>query len=159
MDKFNNDEFNYDDEFNDNETIRQPDEVRREQLIEDNRDDFQKQIDEAIYISLQEIKKQQEINIKYEEKLMSDYLKENNKRKEIFHEFLFNLMRVSKFDKNIREIYDIIEPIIDSYCNQLIHVCQLDDVTHDKIFNTLQKIRINKESLEFLKTIIVKEHI
>ena len=49
------------------EEIRSPDEVKRERLIQDNRCEFQKQMDEALYLSLQEIKQQEEISQNYEE--------------------------------------------------------------------------------------------
>ena len=43
--------------FNDNEdTIRQPDDVVSDQLLEDTRSEYEKQIDEAIYLSSQEMR-------------------------------------------------------------------------------------------------------
>jgi hypothetical protein len=148
-----------DSSFNDYEdNIRPPDESFSERLIEDTRSDFEKETDEAINISIQEIKKQQEIYQQYEEELIKNYNSESNRRKEIFKDFLFNLNKISKFDKEIREIYDIIDPIIDSYCSQCIEVCELDAETYDKIFDTLKKIRNNSIAFYILKTIILREH-
>lgn len=139
------------------DNIRPPDEVRSERLIEDNRSEFEKQIDEALYSSIEEFNKQKEFNDKYEEELKNDYLNKCKKRKETFEGFLFSLKKLIKYDKEIKEIYNIIEPIIDSYCSQYIEVCQLDPITFDKIFSVLSKTRTNKETIEILKTIILTD--
>lgn len=140
----------------DEDNIRPPDEAFNEQLIEDNRDDFEKQVDEAIIISKQEMDQQCDINRKYEEQLLKDYASETSRRSELFKDFLFNLKKISNFDKETGEIYNILDPIIDSYCNQCIQTCELDSETHDKIFNILKKIRNNTLVLDTLKTIILK---
>jgi hypothetical protein len=142
----------------DNEdNIRPPDAVVSEQLLEDNRSDFEKQLDEAMYLSMQEMTQQHIHNKQFEEQIIQDYTKETNRRKEMFKEFLFHLHKTSKFDKEVGEIYDIIEPIIESYCGQFIETCELDEETYDKIFKILKKIRNNQQSLDALKTIILKE--
>ena len=135
--------------------IRPPDEVIRGQLIEDNKSNDDKEIEEAIHLSLQELNKEKISQIKYEEEIMNNYTNEVNRRKEIFKDFLFHLNKISKFDKEISTIYDIIEPIIESYCNQMIDKCELDKITYDKIFNTLKNIRNTKLVIEVLRTIIV----
>ena len=139
------------------DNIRPPDEVRVEKLLEDTRSDFEKDIDRALYLSFQEVMNQEEINRKYEEQLINEYTSEVNKRKEKFSKFLLDLNRLIKFDKDIKEIYDIIEPIIDSYCLQHINICELDKITYEKIFKLLNKTRTDKDALELLKTIIIKE--
>ena len=129
-----------DSSFNDiDDNIRPPEESFNERLLEDTRTEFEKQIDEAMYLSMKEINQQQDINRQYEEQLMKDYFEESNRRKDIFKDFLFNLNKLIKFDKDIREIYNIIEPIIESYCGQYIQSCELDEETYDRIFNTLKK--------------------
>jgi len=137
--------------------VRPPDDVVRETLLEDNRSEFDKQIDEAIYLSMQEMEKQYEINLQYEEKLLKNYESECERRNELFKEFARNLIKISRIDKETQEIYDILEPIIDSYCKQYIQTCELDAETYDKIFNTLKKIRNNQQTLDALKTIILRE--
>jgi len=139
------------------DNIRPPDKVVKETLLEDTRSEFEKQLDEAMYLSMQEISEQHEINRQYEEQLFKDHTAETMRRKELFRDFLFNLNKIGRFDKEIREIYDIVDPIIESYCGQYIQTCELDEVTYDKIFNTLKKIRINKLPLDTLKTIILRE--
>lgn len=142
---------------NSDDNIRAPDDVITEQLLEDNRSDFEKQMDEAIYLSMQEMTQQRDINRQYEEQLLKEYTAETCRRTELFKDFLFNLNKVGKFDKEIKEIYEILDPIIESYCGHYIETCELDEVTYDKIFNTLKKIRNNQQSLDALKTIILKE--
>lgn len=139
------------------DNIRAPDEVVRETLLEDTRSDFEKQIDEAMYLSMQEMNHQSEINRQYEEQLLNDYAKESKRRKEIFKGFLLNLNKIRKFDNEVREIYDILDPIIDSYCDQFIETCELDVETYDKIFDTLKKIRNDQQAFDTLKTIILRE--
>ena len=49
--------------------IREPDKVIREQLVQDNRCEFQKQMDEAMYLSMQDAIRQEKIFQDYEEKI------------------------------------------------------------------------------------------
>lgn len=144
------------DTFSDNEdNIRPPDAIVSDQLLEDTRSDYEKQIDEAIYLSCQEMREKEILARKYEEQLLTEYNEETNKRKKIFEKFLFDLHKVGKIDKEVREIYEIIEPIIDSYCNQFIRICELDVEMYEKIFKLLGKVRTDKPAVEILKTIIV----
>jgi hypothetical protein len=137
--------------------IRPPDEVKRETLIYDTRDDFEKELDNAIQASMEAFIEQQKIHDKYEEDVMNEFIKEKTKRKEIFEKLLFDLNKLIKYDKEIKEIYEIIYPIIELYCNQYIEVIHLDQITHDKIFTILNKIRINKNGLDSFKNIILIE--
>jgi hypothetical protein len=149
------------------DNIRRPDKVINEQLIEDvdvidefefkdTRDEFEKQLDEAMYLSIQEMNQQKNINQNYEEKIRKEYDDETIKRREIFSEFLFNMNKIKNLDKEINEIYNIIDPIIEAYCGQLIQSCEFDEKTYNKIFNTIKKIRNNKIAFDTLKTIIFK---
>ena len=142
---------------NTEDDIRPPDDVVSEQLLEDNRSEFEKQMDEAMYLSMQEMKQQRDINREYEEQLLKDYAAETNRRTELFKDFLLNLKKIGKFDNEVREIYDILDPIIDSYCGQCIETCELDEETYDNILKTLNKIRNNPLALDTLKTIILRE--
>ena len=139
------------------DNIRSPDEVVREKLLEDTRSDFEKELDEAMYLSIQEINKQLYINNQYEEQLLKDYASETKKRSNLFKNFIANLTRLCGFDKEVREIYNILDPIIESYCGQIIETCELDGETYDKIFNTLKKIRNDQQVIDILKTIILRE--
>jgi hypothetical protein len=142
------------------DNIRAPDSVINEQLIqEDNRSPYDNEIEEAIYLSLQESRSSSvlnEENDKYEEELIQQYKKETEERKNQFAKLLFEMNRLSRIDKEVKEVYEIVEPIIESYCNQMIEVCELDHKTYEKIFNIISKIRINTQNIELLKSIILK---
>ena len=142
---------------NSEDNIRQPDAIVSEQLMEDNRSLFEKQMDEAMYLSMQELSQQRDMNRQYEERLLKEYASETIRRNELFKDFMFNLAKIGKFDKEIREIYEIIDPIIDSYCSQFINVCELDIDTHEKIFKLLSKIRTDKNAVDLVKNIILKD--
>jgi hypothetical protein len=143
---------------NDIENTRGPDKVIKERLLDDDRSEFEKQTDEALYLSLQELKEQEEINSIYEDDIINTYTNETRKRKELFRELLFDLNKLTKFDKDIKEIYEIIEPIIDTYCGQFINFCELDEETYDNIFKIVGTVRTNKKNIEALKTILIKNH-
>jgi hypothetical protein len=143
--------------FNDVENnIRPADKVFKEQLIEDNRSDFEKEIDEALRISLEEAIKLNNLNNDYEEELIQKFKKEKLERKEMFAKFLLDLNRIIRLDKDVKDVYEIIEPIIDGYCNQLIDICEFDGETYDKIFKVLSTVRTDKKCVDILKTIIIK---
>jgi hypothetical protein len=144
--------YNLDD---DNE-VRPPDNVVSEVLQEDTRSEYQKQIDEAIYLSSMEFCEQQKLQKRYEEEIIANYYIICNERKEKFREFLFDLNKLFRFDKDIREVYEIIEPIIELYCNQMIEIYELDSLIYDKIFKVLKNVRTNKKNIEYLQLLLVR---
>lgn len=139
-----------------NDNVRTPDKTKKEQLLQDNRSEYEKQMDEAMYLSIQEFKKLEEINQKYEEDLINEHIKLINERKDLFRGFLFDLNKLIRFDKDMKEIYEIIEPIIDSYCAQYINQCEIDQITYDRIFKVIGNVRTNKNAIELLKKILIK---
>jgi len=159
-DNDNENEYEYENEY-ENE-IRQPDKVIKEILIEEDFDEnfYKKEIEEkelnmVINLSINEFNKQNELNIKFEEEILNNYCEIYNKRKEIFSHLIIKLVRLSNFDIKIKEIYEILEIIIDSYCSQSIEFTELDKNTFDSIFNLLYSIRIDKHCMEILKNIII----
>lgn len=135
------------------DNVRLPDSVKNEQLLADTRSIFDKQLEEALQLSLQESETQCN---QFEESIKNDYIIQTVKRREQFREFLFSINRVSRFDKNLKEVYEIIDPIIEAYCNQIIQNYTVDELTHKRIFQVLGTIRINKKAVELLQTIITK---
>ena len=133
------------------EDIRPPDEPKRETLLQDNRSDFDKQLDEALYQSLQlyqaEVQKHEDL----EQKFIQQQREEIEKRKNLVRPILFELNRIRKYDLKIDEVFVMIDSILDSYCGLEFEECQLDKQTYNTIFNGLTKIRIN---MEFLLSII-----
>jgi hypothetical protein len=135
--------------------IRQPDEVIRERLVEDTRCDFQKQMDEALYLSMQEVINQEKINKSYEDEIVNNYLKETTERREKFGKLLMDMNKLIRLDAKIKEIYEIIEPVIFTYCEQHIEIWETDEETYKKIFKNLSTIRTDKTAVELLKRIII----
>jgi hypothetical protein len=151
-----------DSSFNDFEdNIRPPDKIKREILIEDsvpiNENDIE--LNEALYLSLQEKSiedNNNKLNNLYEEKVKNEYITEVNKRKDVFYNLLFELNKLIKYDKEIKEIYEIIDPVIDAYCNQYIEYYEIDEITYEKIFKVIGTIRTTKNIIDSLKNILIK---
>ena len=98
------------------------------------------------------------MNQKYEEDLINEHNKITSERKNLFRGFLFDLNKLTRLDKDMKEIYEIIEPIIDSYCAQYINQCEIDTITHDRIFKVIGNVRTDKNAIELLKNILVKSN-
>ena len=143
--------------FNDIENgLRPPDKVFKEQLVEENKSDFEKEMDKALRVSLEEADLINDLNDDFEKELIQKFEKEKMERKEIFGKFLLDLNRLIRFDKNVKDVYEIIEPIIDGYCNQIIYICEFDTQTYDNIFKLLSTIRTDNKCIDILKTILIR---
>lgn len=136
--------------------IRLPDKIVQEQLIEDNRSEYDKQVEEALSLSLSEYNEQKELNEKYEEELHQKSLIEMSNRKNKFKDLLTDLKKLINYDTEIKNIYEIIEPIIETYSMLYFETIEFDLETYDKIFLELGKIRTDKKNIENLKTVIIK---
>ena len=150
MDASFNDYDNFDEE------IRPPDEVVTERLVEDTRCEFQKQMDEALRLSMQEAINQAKIYQEYEDEIVNNYLKETIERRKKFEKLLMDINKLIRFDAKMKEVYEIIEPIIYTYCEQHIEIWETDEETYEKIFKNLSTIRTDKSAVELLKTIIIQ---
>jgi hypothetical protein len=139
-----------------NEEIRPPDEIKREQLVQkDTRSDFDREMEEALYLSMQEVRDEEIKNHKFEEEIINSYLEKQSERRELFRDLLINMNKVARFDKDVKEIYEILDVIIEAYCLDYIQFAEVDKETRDKVFNVLKTIRVNKNTLDILQTIIV----
>lgn len=146
--------FDYFDEIS--EDIRPADEVKREQLVENtNKSDFDREMEEVLYLSMQEVREEEIKNHKFEEEIINSYLEKQSKRRELFRDLLINMNKVARFDKDVKEIYEILDSIIEAYCLDYIQFTEVDKETRDKVFNVLKTIRVNKNTLDTLQTIIV----
>ena len=137
-------------------SIRAPDEVRVEQLTEDNKSEYDKQMEEAMYLSMTDFRDKEEIYKKYEADILEEHHAITRKRRDIFYGLLFDVNKLIRFDREIKEIYEIIEPIIDAYCEQYIKEYEIDSLTYDRIFNIINNIRTDKKNIELLKTILIR---
>ena len=148
--------YNTDINNNSDDNVRAPDKIKKEQLLEDNRSEYEKQEEDARYWSLLEFNEQKELNEKYEEDTINEHKRIIIERRELFRGFLFDLNKLTRFDKDMKEIYEIIEPIIDCYCAQYMKQCELDPITYDRIFKVIGNIRTDKNVIELLKNVIIK---
>jgi hypothetical protein len=60
--------------------IRPPDDIKREKLIQDTRSEFDREMEEALYLSMQEVREEEIKNHKFEEEIFNNYIKEQNER-------------------------------------------------------------------------------
>ena len=148
--------YNTDINNNSDHNVRAPDKIKKEQLLQDNRSEYEQQEEDARYWSLLEFNEQKELNEKYEADLIIEHNRIIKERRELFRGFLFDVNKLVRFDKDMKEIYEIIEPIIDSYCAQYMKQCELDPITYDRLFKVIGNIRTDKNNIELLKKIIIK---
>ena len=92
------------------------------------------------------------------EKKQLELLNKTKLRFQSFKNILFQLKKISVFDKNMLNFCNIIEPIIDLYCGCSIDYYECDIVMYDMIFNTFKTIRITDLDLELLKKIFIIEN-
>jgi hypothetical protein len=78
-------------------------------------------------------------------------------KKNLLPIFKSKIQRLIYFDKGLKEIYELIKPIIELYENGELNYHETDNVSYDKIFNTLRSLRIPKEEWSILETIFVKQ--
>ena len=103
MDTSNN-VFKFEEEEN---NIRLPDEVTRETLIEDTRSSFEKETDMALYQSMLEHEEYATNMTEFETRIMYESSLETDNRKKQFACLLHDMDKVSRFDAQIKEIYNI----------------------------------------------------
>jgi hypothetical protein len=167
-------------DYDEEDYVREPDMPIREQLTEDTRSKFDKQLDDAVYLSMLEIAHEDELNQMYEKQLIEEYeqnelyekqIMEEYKRQEAeetlqweeeynnrikeFAEFNINLTRVSNFDKNTAEIAPQIHLILHHYYNQSASTYAIALEEYNQLFNVISRIRISPKALEILKKIVV----
>ena len=104
---------------------------------------------------MQEVINQEKINKSYEDEIVNNYLKETTERREKFGKLLMDMNKLIRLDAKIKEIYEIIEPVIFTYCEQHIEIWETDEETYEKIFKNLSTIRTDKTAVELLKRIII----
>ena len=157
MSNFNFNNFN--DYENFDEEIRPPDNTIREILVNDyyyndniipcDYDDYDNALQLAFIAS---IKEQEE----YEKKRL-EMLEKTRLRVQTFKDVLLKIKKISMIDPQILKFYNIIEPMIDSYCACNIDIYECDKAMYDEIFSTLKTIRLTESELELFKNLFVME--
>ncbi len=141
--------------------IRPPDNPIRERLIDYNYNynynDFNNHYDyDNIELEMainESIKEQEE-----QEKKQLEILEKTRTRVESFKDVLFKIKKISMLDNKILKMYNIIEPIIYSYCECKIDVYRCDNIIYNEIFGTLKTIRLNQTEFELFKKLFVIEN-
>jgi hypothetical protein len=72
-------------------------------------------------------------------------------RKKIINPIIFEIEKISKYDKSYVELYQLLEPILQLYINQYLNYYEFDEETYNMIFNKLSTIRISKDNIKLLK--------
>ena len=133
------------------DTIREPDDYTKEVLGENiNQDELD--LEFALKLSLKDINTQ---NIVFEDKLLDNFNKEKEQRRELFKNMLLQIQKVSRYDKELNKVFDILSSILDMYYEQLFISYELDYDTYDLIFSNLKSVRINDYEIDLLKSILI----
>ena len=143
--------FYNDNDNNNNNDVRLPDEVKSERLIFNYDNNYDKELEEALYQSIQLYENETHKYEELEQKIIIQHSEEIQKRRDILKPILFELNRIKNYDNKICKILEIIEPILDLYCGLVIEKYVMDNIKYNYVFNGLKKIRIN---IEILKSII-----
>lgn len=146
----------------DEDEVRRPDDIRRERLIGAtgfNENEVGPEDDEfnrAIYESIRfhEFERIEEKNMN---RIMKMFQDEKIQRQKIFDKLLTDLARLKRMDQDASFVLDIIEPIIDAYCEQQIEICELEIHTHQKVFKYLTRTRTDQSAVDKLSKIILPE--
>ena len=110
--------------------------------------------DPELQLAINETIKEQE---EYEKKQL-EYLAKTRLRVQTFKDILFKIKKISMIDQKILNFYNIIEPIIDSYCACNIDIYECEKAMYDEIFGTLRTIRLTESELELFKKLFVMEN-
>jgi hypothetical protein len=68
------------------------------------------------------------------------------------------LKRIGKIDKDIKKLEDILEPIIDSYCDDDSRQFEFDTETNEFIMKHLKSIRLKPGELELIQYLFKNEY-
>jgi hypothetical protein len=135
--------------------IRKQDEIIVDQLTNNSSITKEEQeLNTAIMNSIQDLKQIQKEYDDFENNVIQNYEEIKQEREKQFNGFISSLKKVSKYDVKIKEIIEILEPVIEAYCFNYINECEFDCITYEKIFSELNSVRVEKSVIELLKTII-----
>jgi hypothetical protein len=149
---------NFNDYENNEQEIRPPDNPIREILVNNYYNnniipyDYDEYDNELQLAFIESIKEQEE----YEKKQL-EMLEKTRLRVQTFKDVLFKIKKISMIDSQILKLYNIIEPMIDSYCACNIDIYECDKAMYDEIFSTLKTIRLTESELELFKNLFIME--
>ena len=134
------------------EEIRIPDNTIREVLVNDYiYNNYVNSRDYELQLAINEsIKEQEEYRIK-----QLEIMEKTRLRIESFKDVLFKIKKISMIDAKILKFYNIIEPIIKSYCACNIDTYECDKALYHKIFSTLKTIRLTESEFSLFKNLFI----
>ena len=139
------------------EEIRIPDNTIREVLVNDYNNNnyiynnYVNSRDYELQLAINEsIKEQEEYRIK-----QLEIMEKTRSRIESFKDVLFKIKKISMIDAKILKFYNIIEPIIKSYCACNIDTYECDKALYHKIFSTLKTIRLTESEFSLFKNLFI----
>jgi len=152
---------NLNDYENNEQEIRPPDNTIREILVNDyyyNDNDniipcVYDEYDNALQLAFIASMKEQE---EYEKKRL-EMLEKTRLRVQSFKDVLFKIKKISMIDPQILKFYNIIEPIINSYCACNTDIYECDKVMYNEICSTLKTIRLTESELQLFKNLFIME--
>ena len=136
-----------------NESIKEQEAYKKKQLefLEEEEEVYEKN-------QLKFLEEEQKEQEKAYEKKQLEFLEKIKLRIKSFKDVLLKIKKIGMIDKTFLEFYNIIEPIIDSYCACNIDMYECDKVMYDEIFKTLKTIRLTESELELFKNLFVMEN-
>ena len=139
------------------EEIRIPDNTIREVLVNDYNNNnyiynnYVNSRDYELQLAINEsIKEQEEYRIK-----QLEIMEKTRSRIESFKDVLFKIKKISMIDAKILKFYNIIEPIIKSYCACNIDTYECDKALYHKFFSTLKTIRLTESEFSLFKNLFI----
>ena len=138
---------------NDNEDVRIPDEAFEDQLLPTNgapRNNEQ-ELDHIMALSLREYNLQQE---KFFEKQMEEVKKNIRQRTELLRPIREKFDKIGKYDAKVKEIYDILHYVFESFELLIITSYEFDELTYTNLMNIVCKIRFSERELAIIKDIV-----
>jgi len=150
---------NNDDNDNDYEDIRLPDPVIRERLVDYGDDDFSNynynylestsdDIDRILKESLQEFE------LAEEQKVQEMLAFERSEKAKKYKSIKERLQKIQSYDTSNKDTYGTIISIIELYEADFIESYLLDETSYKNIFKLLKTIRLTKEDLDLLGSLI-----
>jgi hypothetical protein len=158
---------------NEEDNIRAPDNVFRERLIDDDDDEYDSwfqlrnnndnDLEQAIAESFRIYNENNTWN-DFDNNNTDNDLKDNDikgveemKQNDLFPIFKLNIKKLIHFDKQLKELYEKILPILDLYERGEIDHHLMDYQEYQVMFGILRSVRIPKEEWVMLETIFIKE--
>jgi hypothetical protein len=157
MDNIN---FNDNNDNNDNDNIREPDPVKKEQLIDNNNiydfnpiiQNYDDELDKALELSKKEFEFIQDEQEKHVFELIK---KEEEDRKNEFKTIKIKLSKILLFDRPNCGKYELILSLIQLYEENCIKEYKSIELEYNDLFKLLKSIRLTNQELESLRKLIV----